>query len=83
MSQPVTQLERLARIETILETKLDQACGDVAAIRKELTAHKVETDADKADLAALKNKGAGILVGVGLAGGALGALFDKLLEAFR
>jgi hypothetical protein len=76
---PNTQVERLTRIETLLE----RACHDVAAIRSELAAHKVETDADKADLASLKNRGFGLLVGVGLAGGALGALFDKLLEAFR
>ena len=46
--------------------KLDEMGEDLKAIRNDL-------DADKAELAALKNKGAGILIGVGLAGGAIGA----------
>ena len=58
----VGQGERLARIEAILERmepKVDE-------IRHDL-------NADKADLAALKNKGTGILIGVAIAAGAFGA----------
>jgi len=51
--------------KTIIK-KLDEMGEDLKAIRKDL-------DADKAELQALKNKGAGILIGVGLAGGAIGA----------
>ena len=62
--------ERLARIEAILEEnlvrRLDEMGRDLKAIRKDL-------DDDKADLASLKNRGIGLLVGVGLAGGAVGA----------
>lgn len=69
--------ERLARIETLLEEGVIKEIGklseDVKAIRADL-------DKDKADLAALKNKGAGILIGVGLAGGAAGAGFVKLWQ---
>ena len=54
--------ERLARIETILERMEPK----VDAIRADL-------DGDKADLAALKNKGAGILIGVAIAAGGIGA----------
>lgn len=57
-----TQAERLATIEAILErveAKLDTVEGKV--------------DRDIADLAALKNKGTGLLIGVGLAGGTIGA----------
>lgn len=76
MTRPATQAERLVRIETLLETKLDAMAEDIKAIR-------AEVEADKADLAALKNKGAGILIGVGLAGGAIGSIATKLLEAFK
>lgn len=65
-----TQAERLAKIEAILErveTKVDRV------------ETKVETDI--ADLAALKNRGAGLLIGVGLAGGTLGAAIAKAWAA--
>lgn len=67
----MTNAERLTRIETILERvdrKLDVLEGDMRA--------------DVADLAALKNRGVGLLVGVGLAGGALGAAVSKYIEPF-
>lgn len=60
-----TQGERLARIETLLES-LPEMREDIKAIRKDL-------DDDKADLAALKNRGSGLLIGVGLVGGGVGA----------
>ena len=66
----------MARIETILErieAKVDKLESDVAA--------------DVKDLAALKNKGTGLLIGVALAAGTLGAsvvaAFDKLAAIFR
>jgi hypothetical protein len=42
---------------------------------------KAEVEADKAELKALKNKGAGILIGVGLAGGAVGATVSGFIQA--
>lgn len=82
-----TQAERLTRIETLLEAavqtreadrqamheKIEEMARDVKAIRADL-------EADKAELAALKNKGAGILIGVGLAGGALGASIASAVQ---
>jgi len=65
----MTQGERLARIEGILER-----------IEKKLDAVEVEQRADVAELAALKNKGAGILIGVAIAAGALGASATSLLQ---
>lgn len=61
-----TQAERLAKIEAILE-------------RVEAKVDRVETkvDHDVADLAAVKNRGIGLLIGVGLAGGAVGASLSK------
>jgi hypothetical protein len=70
----MTQGERLMRIETLLES-LPEIKEDIKAIRKEL-------DEDKADLAALKNKGTGLLVGVGLVGGGIGAALTKALTAW-
>lgn len=77
------------RIETLLQAKaeaddahdkamlkaIDEIRDDVRAIRKDL-------DADKAELAALKNKGAGILVGVGLAAGGVGAALTKIVQSW-
>ena len=70
----MSQGERLMRIETLLES-LPEIKEDIKAIRKEL-------DEDKADLAALKNKGIGLLVGVGLVGGGIGAALTKALTAW-
>jgi hypothetical protein len=82
----MTQGERLMRIETLLQAKakaddihdkamlkaIEDVRSDVKAIRKEL-------DDDKADLAALKNKGSGLLIGVGLVGGGVGAGLMKAI----
>jgi len=57
-----TQVERLARIETILER-----------MEPKLDAIEGKLDADVADLAGLKSKGTGILIGTAIAASALGA----------
>lgn len=69
----MTQGERLARIEALLEV-LPEMKKDLKAIRKDL-------DDDKADLAALKNRGLGLLIGVALVGGTAGAGLLKLWQA--
>ena len=66
----LTEAERLARIEVILErieSKLDRVEED-----------QIE---DMAELAALKNKGAGILIGVALFAAGIGASIGNLLKA--
>jgi len=65
--------ERLARIETLLEG-LAEMKDDIKAIRKDL-------DDDKANLEKLKNRGFGILIGVGLIGGGVGAGLVKFWAA--
>lgn len=87
MTRAVTTPERLTRIETLLETKLDAIAEGQSAINRRLDKieqHQTKQDddaaADKADLAALKNRGAGLLVGVGLAGGAVGAGLSEFLK---
>ena len=84
MTKPTTTGERLMQIETLLQAKakaddirdsaiieaISDVRADVKAIRKDL-------DDDKAELAGLKNRGTGILVGVAIAAGGIGAGFSK------
>lgn len=91
---PNTQAERLTRIEVLLEQAVSQRNEDRDAMRKtiddmaaDIREIKADLAKDKADLATLKDKGAGILIGVGLAGGAIGAGITAglktLMELFR
>lgn len=64
----MTQAERLASIEA----KVDILLAKTEKMQVELTA-------DKAELAALKNKGAGILIGVGLVAAVLGGAIRDIL----
>ena len=66
----LSEAERLARIEVILE-------------RIEAKLDRVEEDQieDMAELAALKNKGAGILIGVALFAAGIGASVGNLMKA--
>jgi hypothetical protein len=84
MTRASTTPERLARIETLLETAVVQRAEDLSQRDKDREAMRntiedmaadiksIKSDlaADKAELASLKNKGVGLLVGAGLAGGA-------------
>ena len=79
MSGNITQAERLMRIETMLETMLPEIAARLKKIEDHQTKQDADAAADKADLAALKNKGAGLLIGVGLAGGAVGAGMAEFL----
>lgn len=86
----VTQSERLTRIETLLETAVLQRAEDRDDMRKtienmaaDIRAIKADLEQDKAALAELKNKGSGLLIGVGLAGGALGASVSSIVEWFK
>lgn len=65
-----SQVERLARIEAILERVEDR-----------LMAIEVAQNKDIADLAALRNKGTGILIGVAIAAGVVGAKLAAILAA--
>ena len=74
----MTQAERLTRIEVLLEAAVSQRVEDRDAMRAviqdmatDIKQIKSDVSEDKADLQALKNKGAGILVGVALAGGGI------------
>ncbi len=81
--------ERLTRIETLIETGNAASehasaltAADIAEIKADLKALRKEFEDDKAELAAIKNKGAGLLIGVGLLGGGVGAGIAKAWAAF-
>ncbi len=81
-----TQSERLTRIEVLLEAAVTQRHEDREAMKQTIdkmaeNIEQIKNDLaeDKADLAKLKNKGAGVLIGVGLAGGAIGAGIAEFL----
>lgn len=78
--KPTTQAERLTRIETILEGAFGDG-GTVPQMRDDVRAIKNELDADVADLARLKHRGAGILVGVSVTSTAIGAFFSQPIKA--
>jgi uncharacterized coiled-coil protein SlyX len=78
-----TETERLTALETssamhfgALMDKLDEISGEVRALRKDL-------DEQTAKLAAMENKGKGVLIGVGIAGTGLGAWVSSILEWFK
>jgi hypothetical protein len=69
-SRANTTPERLTRIETLLEANLPQ----IVERLEKIEGHQIKQDElaalDKAELEKLKNRGFGLLVGAGLAGGA-------------
>lgn len=82
-----TQGERLARIETLIAASERQRTEDRTDLAKTLESMaadikgiRTDLDADKAALATLTNRGTGILVGVSLAAGAVGAYAEKLAD---
>lgn len=74
----MTQGERLMRIETLLET----AAKELSEVKADVRALRADHEADKAELQQLKNRGIGLLIGVGIAGGAVGTAITKMVDAF-
>lgn len=79
MSRPDTQIERLTRIETILEEAFKEG-GTVSEIKSDIKSIKTDLAEDVADLARLKHRGAGILVGVSLTFTAIGVLLSSWVK---
>jgi len=81
MSEPLkgTQLERLTRIETLLETAFSEH-GPIQEMRADIKTLRADFELDKADLATLKNRGVGILIGVGLISSVFGMTVAGLWE---
>lgn len=92
-----TEAERLTRIEVLLEQAVVQRTEErerhaqerelmketIEGIAADLKTIRAELADDKADLAALKNKGTGLRIGVALSGGAAGAGLSSVLESLR
>lgn len=92
-----TEAERLTRIEVLLEQAVVQRTEErerhaqerelmketIEGIAADLKTIRAELADDKADLAALKNKGTGLRIGVALSGGAAGAGLSSVLEWLR
>ena len=66
-----------------IEEKLNAAVVDIAAVKTDVAALRQAVDKDVADLAALRNKGAGILIGVAIAAGAIGAKFSAIIGSVK
>ena len=71
-----TTTERLAR----MEAKQDIHIERIDKLHERLDETSKELAADKAELAALKNKGTGILIGVGLLAAFLGAKMQSVFQ---
>jgi hypothetical protein len=72
-----TQGERLMRIEVLLEgiaTRLDK-------IEEHQSKQDEDARLDKADLERIKNRGWGLIIGVGLAAGGLGASIAEFFKS--
>ncbi len=81
--------ERLARIEALLETHVNQSRESrveshafEAWVRTELKMMNDKIDANHRQFEAVKNKGAGMLLGMAAAGGAAGAGVLKIAQSF-
>lgn len=73
------QVERLASIEALVEEMAKsvdannaEACAANEKLQTEVKALREESTADKAELAALRNRGIGLLIGLGALRGAAG-----------
>jgi DNA-binding protein H-NS len=78
VAEKMTQVERLTRIETLLEQAVLQRNEDRDAMRKtietmaaDIKQIKDDVAADKAELATLKRSGGAFLAGAALAGGGI------------
>lgn len=83
MSKPATQAERLAALETSSAMHFEALMEKLDDIAAEQKAQRRELDALARKLAAVENKGKGILIGVGIAGTGLGAWISSILEWFK
>lgn len=75
------QGERMMKIETLLEgiaAQLARAERERGELRADIKKLDADLKADAAQLAAIKHKGGGLLLGVGLLGGGVGAWLHNL-----
>lgn len=84
------QGERLMHIETLLreqnratELHNKQMSADMERLQQTMKLFRKDFDDHKADYAAMKNRGAGLLIGVSLAAGGLGAALQAIVAAIK
>ncbi len=89
-SKPLSQSERLTRIETLLEAAVLQRSEDRESMRKtiddmaaDIKQIKADIAADKADLAAVKKSGMGFLIGAAMAGGGIATGLGHFFGLFK
>lgn len=83
----LSEKERLARIETLLESAVLQRAedreamaDDIKEIKDDIKGIRSDLDIEKASNAALRNRGIGVLASVGVAAGAIGAFADRFFD---
>lgn len=78
-----TENERLVALETSSAMHWEAVMNKLEDITTELKAMRKDLDEQTEKLAAMENKGKGVLIGVGIAGTGLGAWVSSLLEWFK
>jgi hypothetical protein len=78
-----TENERLVALETSSAMHWEAVMSKLDDIGAELKAMRADLDEQTEKLAAMENKGKGVLIGVGIAGTGLGAWVSSLLEWFK
>jgi hypothetical protein len=77
-----TPSEKITRVETLLIGLTASFHAHAFSTNARLDKISDELSADKKELAALKNKGAGILIGVSIVAGLVGAKISSFIVAF-
>lgn len=83
----MSEKERLARIEALLEAAVVQRAEDreamledIREIKKDVAAIREDLDLETKTNEKLRNRGIGVLVGVGIAAGAIGASAERIID---
>lgn len=83
----LSEKERLARIEALLEAAVIQRAEDreamaedISDIKKDISAIREDLDLETKTNEKLRNRGIGVLVGVGIAAGAIGASAERIID---
>lgn len=83
----LSEKERLARIEALLESAVIQRAedretmsDDIREIKEDISAIREDLDLETKTNEKLRNRGVGVLVGVGIAAGAIGASAERVID---
>lgn len=83
----LSEKERLARIEALLDASVTQRAEDrqhmaekIEEIAQDVKAIREDLDLETKTNEKLRNRGIGVLVGVGIAAGAIGASAERVID---